>query len=98
MEWSFIAQAVGLAAIAVVIVQQILKSKVIPIYFANKYPQLTNIILSAIAAVVVVWQTGIILPVTIWEWISYIGLISVVAAITYNNLVQGWSGVRATEK
>lgn len=98
MEWSFIAQAVGLAAIAVVIVQQILKSKVIPIYFANKYPQLTNIILSGIAAVVVVWQTGIILPVTIWEWIAYVGLISVVAAITYNNLVQNWSGVRATEK
>ena len=46
----------ALATLAIVVVQQILKLNVIPLFFANKYPIITNIGISLIASVVVTWQ------------------------------------------
>lgn len=79
----YFAQITALAALSVVAVQQILKLNVIPVYFANKYPVLTNIVLSMIASVVVTWQTAVKL-VTWQEWLAYVATISVLAAVTYN--------------
>ena len=88
----------ALAALAVVAVQQILKLNVIPIYIANKYPVLTNIILSIVASVIVTWQTAIDLT-TVGAWIAYAGTVSVLAAITYNMTLRNSEGVqRASNK
>lgn len=88
------AEITALAALAVVAVQQILKLNVIPVYFANKYPIITNVVLSAIASVIVTWQTAISL-VGWAEWVTYIGTVSVLAAITYNMTLRNSEAVQA---
>jgi len=89
----FFIEVTALAALSVVAVQQILKLNVIPVYFANKYPVFTNVLLSAIAAVVVTWQTA--LTLVAWtEWVVYIATISVLAAITYNMTLRNSDGVQ----
>lgn len=80
-------QYTALAALAVVVVQQILKLNVVPVFFANKYPVLTNVLLSIAAAVVVEWSKLIALH-SVVNWLAEIGVISVVAAITYNATVK----------
>ena len=92
----YFAQVTLLASLAVVVVQQILKLNVIPVSFANRFPVPTNIVLSAIAAVVVTWQTALQLT-TVLSWLVYVGTVSVVAAITYNNTVRNWTGLREKE-
>lgn len=92
------AEITALAALAVVAVQQILKLNVIPVYFANKYPIVTNVVLSAIASVIVTWQTAISLVGWV-EWVTYIGTVSVLAAITYNMTLRNSEAVqRASNK
>lgn len=83
----------ALAALSVVAVQQILKLNVIPVYFANKFPVMTNVLLSIIAAVVVTWQTTVNL-VAWTEWVVYIATISVLAAITYNMTLRNSDAVQ----
>lgn len=87
-------QWTALAALAVVVVQQILKLNVIPLYFANRYPVITNVILSVIAAVVVNWQTVVKLN-NGWDWITEVAVVSVVAAITYNATLANSVGAQA---
>ena len=77
------AEITALAALSVVAVQQILKLNVIPVYFANKYPVVTNVLLSILASVVVTWQTAIEL-VDVSSWVAYVATVSVLAAVTYN--------------
>ena len=90
----YFAEITALAALAVVAVQQILKLNVVPVYFANKYPVLTNFALSAVASVVVTWQTAINL-VQWQEWVAYIATVSVLAAITYNMTVRNSAEIQA---
>lgn len=97
MDLAFFTQATALAAIAVVVVQQILKLKFIPVAFANKYPVPTNIVLSVVAAVVAVWQANITQPIVWTDWVALVTTIAVVAAIVYNNLLKNWNELRATE-
>ena len=79
----YFTQITALAALAVVAVQQALKLNVIPVYFANKYPVLTNVILSILASVFVSYKTAIDLQG--WAaWIAYVGTVSVIAALAYN--------------
>ena len=77
------AEITALAALSVVAVQQILKLNIIPVYFANKYPVVTNLLLSAVASVIVTWQTAVTLN-EIKEWVVYVATVSVLAAVTYN--------------
>lgn len=94
----FFTEITALATLAVVAVQQILKLNVIPLYFANKYPVFTNFALSAIAAVIVTWQTAITLVGWV-EWVTYVATISVLAAITYNMTLKNSDAVqRASNK
>jgi len=90
----YFAQITALAALAVVAVQQILKLNVIPVYFANKYPVITNILLSIVAAVMVTWQTAINL-VGVGAWIAYVGTVSVLAAVTYNMTIRNSEAVQS---
>lgn len=83
----YFAQITALAALAVVAVQQILKLNVIPLYFANKYPVFTNVLLSVIAAFVVSWKSTVNL-VGWMQWVAYVGTVSVLAAITYNMTIK----------
>lgn len=91
-------QYTALAALAVVAVQQILKLNVIPVYFANKYPVATNIILSVLATLIVTWQD--LVKVVGWQqWVVEIATISVVAALTYNMTLKNSDSVqRASNK
>lgn len=89
-------EVTALAALAVVAVQQILKLNIVPLAFANRYPVLTNILLSIVAAVVVTWQTAVSLIGWV-EWVVYVATISVVAAVTYNSTLRNWSQLRSTE-
>lgn len=91
-------QITALAALSVVAVQQILKLNVIPLYFANKYPVVTNVLLSALASVIVTWKTAVSL-VGVGSWVAYIGTVSVLAAITYNMTIKNSEAVqRASNK
>lgn len=90
----YFAEITALAALSVVAVQQILKLNVVPVYFANKYPLVTNILLSLVASIVVTWQTAIQL-VNWTEWVVYVATISVLAAVTYNMTLRNSAGVQA---
>lgn len=75
----------ALAALAVLVVEQILKLRVVPIDFANNHPVITNILLSIVASVVVTrteWSTDN------WKHILLnVATIATVAAIVYNQLI-----------
>lgn len=84
----------ALAALAVVVVQQILKLNVVPVYFANKYPLQTNVVLSILAAIYVQWQT--LVNLSGWQdWVVYVATVSVVSAITYNMTLRNSDQVQA---
>jgi len=83
----YFAQITVAAGLAVVAVQQILKLNVVPLYFANKYPVLTNLVLSVIASVIVSWQTAITL-VTWLQWVTYVATVVLIAAVTYNMTIR----------
>lgn len=87
------AEITALAALSVVAVQSILKLNVIPVYFANKFPVITNILLSIVASVIVTWQTVVDL-VTATQWIVYVATVSVLAAITYNMTLRNSDSVQ----
>lgn len=91
-----LAQIVLLSAGAVTLVQQILKLKVVPIAFANRYPVPTNVILSAVAAVVVKWQDIVNLH-SFGQWAAFIGIVAVVAAVTYNQLLSRSTELKSME-
>lgn len=83
------------AAGVVLIVQEILKLKVVPLAFANKYPVPTNIILSIVV-------TLFLVPIT-WSFdnignlLIQIGTVAVVAAIAYNQLLEKWDALKSLE-
>lgn len=90
----FFVTITALAALAVVVVQSILKLNVIPVFFANKFPVLTNIVLSIIAAVVVTWSNLVVI-VGFWHWVAYVGTVVVLAAVTYNATLRNSAGYKA---
>lgn len=96
MDLAYFAQVTGLAALAVVVVQQILKARIVPVVFANRAPVLTNVLLSIVASVVVSWQTALTIT-TPAGWLAYTLLVSVVSAITYNNTIRNSAAIRSTE-
>jgi len=97
MEFAGITHVAGLAALAVVAAQQILKLNAVPLSFANDHPVPTNIVLSLLAAFVAVWQDAVAQPTTIAGWIAFVATISVVAAIVYNQLIGKSHEIKALE-
>lgn len=91
----FLSGAALTAATVVLLVQEILKLKIVPLSFANRYPVPTNILLSIIA-------TFLIVPVD-WSFsnipnlLIQIGTVAVVAAIAFNQLLGKWSQLRESE-
>lgn len=83
--------------LAVLLVQEILKLKAIPLSFANRYPVPTAIVLSAIASAVVVWQDAVATPAVWTEWIALGVTVLLVAAITYNMTIRNWDQLREME-
>ena len=81
----FLSGAALVAAGVVLLVQEILKLKIVPLAFANKYPVPTNIILSVIATIFLVpvdWSLD-----NIGHLAVQIGTVAVIAAIAYNQLI-----------
>lgn len=81
----FLTAATLSASAVVVIVHEILKLKVVPLAFANRYPVATNVILSVVT-------TLFLVPITwsldnLGHLLVQIGTVAVVAAIAYNMLV-----------
>lgn len=97
MDVAFFTHTVALAALAVVAIQQVLKLKVIPIAFANRYPVPTLILLSIGASIFVVWQSAVAMPTRWTDWLLLVATTAVVAAITYNNTIKNWVQLRSLE-
>jgi len=93
----YLTHVTALAALAVVGVQQILKLKFIPLAFANRYPVPTNILLSVIASVIVVWNDAVVKPTAWTGWLLLVATVSVVAALVYNHTLSNWSQLRSME-
>ena len=94
----FMNEAILYSAGAVLVLQQILKLRVVPVALANKYPVITNIVLSAVAAIITVWQTGIDAGnMNAADWLVMVGTISVAAAIAYNNTFRNSDLIKSFE-
>ena len=93
----FLTHTTALAALAVVLVQQILKLKVVPVKIANDHPVPVLIGLSALASAIVVWTNRLVTPVAWTDWLLLGTTIAVVAAIVYNMIIKNWSALRSME-
>lgn len=91
----FLSGAALVAAGVVLLVQEILKLKIIPLAFANKYPVFTNILLSVVATIFLVpvdWSLD-----NIGHLAVQIGTVAVTAAIAYNQLIGKSPEIKAME-
>lgn len=91
----FLSSAALVAAGVVLLVQEILKLKIVPLAFANKYPVFTNIVLSILATIFLVpvdWSLD-----NIGHLAVQIGTIAVTAAIAYNQLLGKSEEIKALE-
>lgn len=87
---------IGLAATAVLLVEQILKSIPAPFFdLANKYSVATNVVLSILASIFI---TPVVWDLTNWRAVLVnVGSISLVAGLAFVTLVKN-SGLRKLEK
>lgn len=88
--------AVAVSALATVALLQILKLKLFPPTWANKYPVPSLIVLSIAAAVWTVVRSSVA-PKTWTDWVVLTATIGVVAAITYRATIANWSELRSLE-
>lgn len=94
---AFVNHVTVLTGLAVMAVQQILKFKIVPPKFANRYPVPTLIVLSVLGALVATWKTGLVTPVSWTDWVLLVASIGVTAAGVYNATVKHWTEVRDME-
>ena len=87
----------GLAGLAVVLVEQVLKLKIVPLSIANKYPVPVLLVLSVLASVVIVWQDKVSQPVNALGWVALVATVAVVAAVVYNQIFSRWTELREME-
>lgn len=97
MELEFFNHITVLTGLAVMLVQQILTLKAIPVSFANRFPVPTLIVLSVIASIIAVWQTAVVQPTSWTDWVLLVASVGVTAAITYNNTIRNWAQLREME-
>lgn len=90
-------QTTILTGIAVMVVQQVLKLRAIPVSFANRYPVFTVIVLSILGTILAFVVTPLAMPVTIGGWIVSVVLVLLVAAGTYTVTLKNWADLRAME-
>lgn len=88
--------AVAVSALATVALLQILKLRLFPPTFANKYPVPTLIVLSVAAAIWTVLRSSVA-PKTWTDWVVLTGTIGVVAALTYRTTIANWAELREIE-
>lgn len=96
MEFEGLIRVASLAGLAVLAVEQILKLKVVPVEFANKYPVLTNVLLSIAASLFAVYQ-DYVQPVVWQDWLLLVVMVVVVAAVVYNNTLRNSPELRKLE-
>lgn len=92
----FFTQVGVLSGLAVLALHQILKLRIVPWQFANKYPVPVLIALSIVATIVAYladWED----PSSIGEWILLFATIGIVAAVTYNATLRNWKELRESE-
>lgn len=96
MEFGLVARVAALSGLAVLAVEQILKLKVVPTSFANRYPVLTNVGLSVVASCIAVWQ-DFVQPVVWTDWVLLVSTVAVVAAVVYNNTIRNAPEIKKLE-
>lgn len=96
-DFQFLVEVAMVSGLAVVAAQQILKLKIIPLAFANRYPVPTNILLSIAASIIAVVTNNQSTPDGALGWIVLISFTAVIAAIVYNNLLKNWAQLRQSE-
>jgi len=83
----FLASVTAISAASVVVAVQVLKMEAIPVKFVNKYPALTNIIISFVAATIAtLGSVASGRELTLMDYLFLAVSIPVVASITYNQL------------
>lgn len=86
-----------LTGLAVMVIQQLLTLKAVPIAFANRYPVPTLLVLSTVASIVAVIMNKQATPVSWTDWVLLVSSIGVTAAIVYNSTIRNWSQLRDME-
>lgn len=86
-----------LTGLAVMIIQQLLTLKAVPVAFANRYPVPTLIVLSILASVAAVIFNKIPTPHAWTDWILLVATVGVTAAVVYNHTIRNWAQLRAME-
>lgn len=92
----FINHITLLAAGATTLAVQIMKLKLFPPSFANRYPVPTNLAVSLIATGVIYYTNWLPLH-TVGDWLGTFGVIAVVAAMTYNHVLGQWGELKSSE-
>lgn len=93
----FVNHVTVLTGLAVMVLQQILTLRAVPIAFANRYPVPTLIILSVIASIVAVVLNKVPNPSSWTDWVLLVASIGVTAAVVYNHTIKNWAQLRAME-
>lgn len=86
-----------LVGLAVMVLQEILTLKAVPIAFANRYPVPTLIGLSTIASVAAVWLNKVPTPQAWTDWVLLVVTVGVTAAVVYNHTIRNWAQLRSME-
>ena len=90
---SFLSNAALVAAAVVLLIEQVMKLKIVPVNIANAHPVLTNVLLSIVCAFALT-PIDFVGLVTSFTWselgtaLVQIGTVVVVAAIAYNQVVE----------
>lgn len=97
MDLQFFVTLTVLSGFAVTIAQEILKLKIVPVPFANRYPVPTCLVLSVVASFVALWTQNALHVASWLEIAGTVGVTALVAAMTYNNLFSNWKQLKDIE-
>lgn len=84
-------QSILVGGTATALATQFLKSNLVPVVPAQKYPRVTAFIVSLIASGVVVMQSGFSVS-AVHDWTDWLAVISgtvLISSVTYNHILKG---------
>lgn len=91
-------RAVLAAGPIVMVVEELLKLRVVPLKLVNRHPVPTNLVLSAIVTLLMAPLTGIDYQWSHWQEIGSLWLLTALsAAIAYNQLLDKWDQLKRLE-
>jgi hypothetical protein len=89
-------QATIITALATTGILQLLKLRIVPTNFVNKYPVPSLLVVSTLSAVLITaWNW--VNPTGWKDWVVMVAVIAVSAALTYRTTLQNWTELRSLE-